>query len=98
MQDVHLDGSTIIAAKTVWGALHGLETMSQLVDFNFTTGAVFVWRDIFLTHAGCPVGYRVGSGKSHSVFLVGGFLDSSIPGQYSVSGLPVHIEDRPRFT
>lgn len=31
-------------------------------------------------------------------FLVGGFLDSSIPGQYSVSGLPVHIEDRPRFT
>jgi len=54
--DVHLDGSTIIAAKTVWGALHGLETMSQLVDFNFTTG------------------------------------------QYSVSGLPVHIEDRPRFT
>ena len=38
-QDVHLDGTTVIAAKTVWGALHGLETMSQLVDFNFTTGA-----------------------------------------------------------
>lgn len=53
--DVHLDGTTFIAAKTVWGALHGLETMSQLVDFNFATG------------------------------------------QYSVSGVPVHIEDEPRF-
>eukprot|EP00435_Cladocopium_sp_Y103_P021240 s3009_g5.t1 len=55
MRDVHLDGTAVIAAKTVWGALHGLETMSQLVDFNFTTG------------------------------------------QYSVSGVPLHIEDEPRF-
>jgi len=53
--DVDLDGITVIAAKTVWGALHGLETMSQLIEFNFKTG------------------------------------------QYSVSGIPVHIEDKPRF-
>eukprot|EP00438_Fugacium_kawagutii_P012780 Skav223624 [mRNA] locus=scaffold3504:57298:61176:- [translate_table: standard] len=37
--DVSVDGSSVISAKTVWGALHGLETLSQMVEFNFTTGA-----------------------------------------------------------
>lgn len=77
----------------VWKPCHNwwISTSPQAPAFLF--GETFSWP------MQCyPVGYRVGSGKSHFVFLVGGFLDSSIPGQYSVSGLPVHIEDRPRFT
>ncbi|CAE7534192.1 hexb2 [Symbiodinium natans] len=53
--DVNIDGTAVITAETVWGALRGLETLSQLIVFNFTTG------------------------------------------QYSISGLPLHIEDAPRF-
>lgn len=53
--DVNVDGTAVISAKTVWGALRGLETLSQLIRFNFATG------------------------------------------QYSMSGLPLHIEDAPRF-
>eukprot|EP00439_Symbiodinium_sp_Y106_P052968 s3175_g7.t1 len=53
--DVNVDGTAVISAKTVWGALHCLETLSQLIRFNFATG------------------------------------------QYSMSGLPLHIEDAPRF-
>ncbi|CAJ1457286.1 unnamed protein product [Effrenium voratum] len=53
--DINLDGTSVVAAKTVWGALRALESLSQLVDFNFSTG------------------------------------------QYSFSGIPVHIEDAPRF-
>mmetsp|Transcript_63827 Transcript_63827/g.149888 ORF Transcript_63827/g.149888 Transcript_63827/m.149888 type:complete len:515 (-) Transcript_63827:66-1610(-) len=53
--DVNIAGTSVICAETVWGALHGLETLSQLVSFNFTSG------------------------------------------QYSISGLPLHIADAPRF-
>jgi len=87
VQDVHLDGSTIIAAKTVWGALHGLETMSQLVDFNFTTGAVFCLERHFLDPCGLPGGllYRVGSGKATMFFWLG---DSLIhPSQANIRSL-----------
>ena len=36
---MNVDGTAVISAKTVWGALHGLETLSQLIRFNFATGA-----------------------------------------------------------
>eukprot|EP00930_Biecheleria_cincta_P032184 TRINITY_DN22339_c0_g1_i1.p1 TRINITY_DN22339_c0_g1~~TRINITY_DN22339_c0_g1_i1.p1 ORF type:complete len:532 (+),score=87.01 TRINITY_DN22339_c0_g1_i1:94-1689(+) len=37
--DVPAGGLATLSAKTVFGAYHGLETLSQLVTFNFTSGA-----------------------------------------------------------
>lgn len=34
---VSIQGQMTVSAQTVWGALRGLETLSQLVEYNFTT-------------------------------------------------------------
>jgi hexosaminidase len=62
---VPADGSAaVLTAATVWGALHGLQTLSQLVTFDFdaaaywtvspvsiTDGPAFAWRGIMLDPA-----------------------------------------------
>lgn len=53
--DIPADGGAILKAKTVYGAYHGLETLSQLIVFDFDSGV------------------------------------------YQIEGLPLHIEDAPRF-
>jgi len=36
--EIPVKGSAALNSKTVWGALRGLETFSQMVHFNFTSG------------------------------------------------------------
>mmetsp|Transcript_9588 Transcript_9588/g.17811 ORF Transcript_9588/g.17811 Transcript_9588/m.17811 type:complete len:574 (+) Transcript_9588:42-1763(+) len=43
--NVPAEGSVVLSAQTAWGALRGLETLSQLVDFNFTTES-YAFQDV----------------------------------------------------
>lgn len=40
--DIPVSGKATISAQTVFGAFHGLETLSQLITFDFDTQSYYV--------------------------------------------------------
>lgn len=80
--------ATTIAASTVWGALHGLETLSQLLSFDFYNETYYI-TDVPLTVQDAPRfkhrGILIDPGRHfESVPQVKAFVDSMVYAKLNV--------------